>query len=71
MKKNTIRFLLAGGLTCCAMIAHGFSIPPKPPKPPKGGTHGAPFDGGASLLIAAGVAYGVKKAYNKRKLDKR
>lgn len=26
-----------------------------------------PIDGGASILIAAGVAYGLKKAYNKRK----
>lgn len=25
-----------------------------------------PIDGGASILIAAGVAYGLKKAYNKR-----
>ena len=26
-----------------------------------------PIDGGASILIAAGVAYGVKKIYDKRK----
>lgn len=26
-----------------------------------------PFDGGLSLLIAAGVSYGFKKAYDKRK----
>ena len=26
-----------------------------------------PIDGGVSLLIAAGVAYGAKKAYDKRK----
>jgi hypothetical protein len=25
-----------------------------------------PIDGGASILIAAGVAYGLKKAYDKR-----
>ncbi len=30
-----------------------------------------PIDGGASLLIAAGVAYGLKKAYDKRKQDKK
>lgn len=29
-----------------------------------------PIDGGLSLLIAAGVAYGAKKAYDKRKKDK-
>jgi hypothetical protein len=26
-----------------------------------------PIDGGLSILLAAGVGYGVKKAYNKRK----
>ena len=30
----------------------------------------APLDGGLSLLIAAGIGYGVKKAYDKRKKDK-
>jgi hypothetical protein len=29
-----------------------------------------PLDGGVSLLVAAGVAYGVKRAYDKRKKDK-
>ena len=28
-----------------------------------------PIDGGVSLLVAAGVAYGAKKAYDKRKKD--
>jgi hypothetical protein len=40
--------------------------PPRPPKPPKGGHHNAPFDGGISLLLVAGAAYGIKKAYNKK-----
>lgn len=30
----------------------------------------APFDGGVSLLVAAGVAYGLKKANDKRKAEK-
>lgn len=29
-----------------------------------------PFDGGVSLLVAAGVAYGLKKANDKRKAEK-
>ncbi len=29
-----------------------------------------PIDGGASVLIAAGVAYGLKKVYDKRKQNK-
>jgi hypothetical protein len=31
---------------------------------------GAPIDGGLSLLVAAGVGYASKKAYNKRKKEK-
>ena len=30
----------------------------------------APFDGGLSLLIAAGIGYASKKAYDKRKKDR-
>jgi len=29
-----------------------------------------PFDGGVSLLVAAGIAYGARKAYDKRKKKK-
>jgi len=29
-----------------------------------------PIDGGASILVAAGVAYGLKKVYDKRKQNK-
>lgn len=28
-----------------------------------------PFDGGVSLLLAAGIGYGIKKARNNRKLN--
>ena len=35
-----------------------------------GGDPGVPFDGGASLLVAAGVAYGVKK-YRERKKSRK
>lgn len=69
MKKMTTRILLAICVSCCALDANAFSFRPKP-KPNKPGHHGAPFDGGASLLIAAGVAYGVKKAYHKYKVEK-
>ena len=31
---------------------------------------GVPFDGGLSLLVAAGIGYGIKKAYDKRKKEK-
>ncbi len=29
-----------------------------------------PFDGGVSLLVAAGIGYGLKKAYDKKKMEK-
>lgn len=29
-----------------------------------------PFDGGVSLLVAAGIGYGMKKIYDKKKEDK-
>ncbi len=29
-----------------------------------------PFDGGVSLLVAAGIGYGLKKVYDKRKAEK-
>jgi hypothetical protein len=29
-----------------------------------------PFDGGVSLLVAAGIGYGLKKVYDKRKEEK-
>ena len=30
-------------------------------------TQDAPFDGGVSLLVAAGIAYGLKKAHDNKK----
>ena len=38
-----------------------------PPPPNDGNEPGVPIDGGASLLAAAGVAYGVKKYRDFRK----
>lgn len=61
--------LFACCFMCSAFVANAFSIPPKH-LPSNPGHHGAPFDGGISLLIAAGAAYGAKKAYNKRMTEK-
>ena len=44
-----------------------------PPPPPSGGSGpgptpvGAPIDGGVSILLAMGIAYGGKKLYTMRK----
>lgn len=37
---------------------------------PSGGVADAPFDGGVSLLVAAGIAYGLKRKYDKKKTEK-
>ena len=47
-------------LACVPFAAHAGAGPPV----------GIPIDGGLSLLVAAGIGYGVKKAYDKRKKDK-
>ncbi|HLW08474.1 MAG TPA: hypothetical protein VKY45_13030 [Marinilabiliaceae bacterium] len=45
---------------------------PGPPNPGGGQGHpaGVPIDGGLSLLLAAGVAYGGKKVYDMNKKEK-
>jgi hypothetical protein len=53
----------------------GFNFLTAAPPPPPGGTVGPscwpppciPVDGGISVLIAAGAAYGAKKIYDSRK----
>ncbi|MBX3257763.1 MAG: hypothetical protein KF862_26780 [Chitinophagaceae bacterium] len=65
MKTNTF---LAGIM----IMAACFFATPLPAQP--GGPGGdpdteIPIDGGVSLLVAAGIAYGAKKAYDKRKKD--
>lgn len=37
--------------------------------PPDVNDNDVPFDGGVSLLVAAGIGYGLKKVYDKKKED--
>jgi hypothetical protein len=67
MKKISLKLGLVCMLSCTAMISYALTIPPKGGGGGHPGHTNAPFDGGASLLIAAGVAYGVKKARDSRK----
>ena len=53
-------FLLSVFLLLMFIPQFSFAAPPPPHKP-----H-IPIDGGISILIAAGVAYGTKKIYNSR-----
>lgn len=40
------------------------------PEEPPDNVDDVPFDGGVSLLVAAGIGYGLKKAYDKKKEQK-
>lgn len=63
-----IKTLIVSALTLCfsvglPLLALAQGDPGLDPDP-------IPLDGGLSLLIGAGVAYGIKKAYDKKKKDK-
>ena len=57
-------------LTAAILVSALSYAPSLQAQPDPGGDPDVPIDGGVSLLIAAGVAYGAKKAYDKRKKDK-
>jgi len=69
-----ILFLLLGSATINNVLADDPTAPPSPP-----GAHGssgnepgngAPIDGGLSILLVLGAAYGAKKIYAVRKKEK-
>ena len=51
-------------------FAHAAIGPGTPIEPDYDPDAAVPIDGGASLLVAAGVAYGLKKIHDKRKENK-
>jgi hypothetical protein len=70
MKKTIIRAVLICAITCSALMSKALTFPPGPGGGGGSNHHNAPLDGGASLLIGAGIVYGIKKAYNSRKKEK-
>lgn len=60
---------IALALFCVPFLAGAQPGGPGPDPDPGPGTS-VPFDGGLSLLIAAGIGYASKKAYDKRKAAK-
>jgi hypothetical protein len=76
IRKNYSRFILSG-LSIMLFTSNAFAF--KPFKSREQQTHpghsvttpaaptSAPFDGGITLLIAAGIGYASKKGYDKRK----
>ena len=71
MKKTLVYILIIAGTIALPTIAFTqvFSSPPPPPPDPVDNTSTTdiPFDGGLSILLAAGVGYGVKKIRGQRK----
>ena len=61
-KSKLVSLLLAFVLTCTVSLVQAQPDDPGLDPDPQ-----IPFDGGVSLLIAAGVAYAAKKGYDKRK----
>jgi hypothetical protein len=63
MQKLISIFLFIVAITITSVV---FAQPGPPSGPPCGGPFGpaCPIDGGVSILIAAGLAYGGKKSYD-------
>lgn len=65
MKKLVNQYKLL--LIICIIMLPAISIA-QPDFDPE--TVDVPFDGGVSLLVAAGIGYGMKKIYDKKKEEK-
>lgn len=64
--------LIIAGIIFCLGISLQTSAQGDPSCDPlPGSPESCPIDGGLSLLIAAGIGIGAKKAYDKRKKDSR
>jgi hypothetical protein len=68
MKRSMLKTVLVCALTGAALLSQAATRPRPRPRPPirQIVRHDAPFDGGVTLLIAAAIAYGIKKAYDSR-----
>lgn len=60
--------LLIGILTLVMAFSSNIAFADEPVTP--GGDPDVPIDGGLSILLAAGVAYGAKKGYDQQKKKK-
>jgi hypothetical protein len=80
MRKKYNTKLILGIFSFVLLTSNAFAYKPFNPRLPirdpkwcgdtPPATTSAPFDGGISLLIAAGVGYACKKGYDKRRLRK-
>ena len=61
------RLCIIGSFMCLPLLGIAQDGPGDPGEDPDEGGTQIPFDGGLSLLVGAGVAYGLKKANDNRK----
>jgi hypothetical protein len=67
MKRNYLFFIFTITLICIILPSIGFAqLPVECGDPQPGAPPCVPIDGGVSLLIAAGIGLGAKKAYQER-----
>lgn len=79
MKPQKAKSLLSAALLLTIISSHAqpdIDLPPtdggpgccdvNPDGPDSGGEAHVPFDGGISMLLSAGIGYGMKKAYDRR-----
>ncbi|MFD1469911.1 PID-CTERM protein-sorting domain-containing protein [Hymenobacter caeli] len=70
MKKHTLRLVYATAVCVLCATASALAQPgsggPTPTSPPTA----VPIDGGASLLLASGVALGLKKLRDRRRAQR-
>jgi len=66
-KQETQKLMMQAALICCLLtvpVLYAVAGPHSPGGDPGGAI--APIDGGISLLVAAGIGYGIKKAHERR-----
>lgn len=67
---NKLRVLFVIGMIVIPAFVIAQDPDPDPP-PIDPDVQDVPFDGGVSLLVAAGIGYGLKKAHNKKKAERK
>ena len=70
--QQTKKMMMQAGIICGLLVVpvvYALASPHSPGGDP-GGAPGVPIDGGISLLVAAGIGYGIKKAHDRKSAAK-
>lgn len=68
--KNLKLMLVTAMITIPSLLWAQTPTDPPPPADPPQNDADLPFDGGVSLLVAAGIGYGLKKVHDRKKTEK-